>query len=155
MTSSTTPYTGTCACDVCIYATTLTLYMCFHYSIFTICIVGRCARNLHLMATKMLFRAGAKLNVTTELGNTPLDLAVMIQHPQDKRKIQIKLVKYLLENGAQVNTRDKGGHYTPFSETIHDIISFFECIRSYVRRRVLPDRSRGFQQRPGNNPTSA
>eukprot|EP01036_Dinobryon_divergens_P032611 gene32611-42231_t len=68
-----------------------------------------CARNLHLMATKMLFRAGAKVNVTTELGNTPLDLAVMIQHPKDKRKTQMKLVNFLLENGAEVNTRDKGG----------------------------------------------
>ena len=62
------------------------------------------------MATKMLFRAGAKVNVTTELGNTPLDLAVMIQHPKDKRKTQMKLVNFLLENGAEVNTRDKGGH---------------------------------------------
>lgn len=57
----------------------------------------------------MLVRAKASVNVTNELGNTVLDLCVMIKHPPDKRKNQMKMAHYLLEQGAEVNTRDKGG----------------------------------------------
>ena len=53
-------------------------------------------------------RAGADVNVTTELGNTPLDLCVMLKHPPDKRKEQLKMARFLLEKNALVNTRDKG-----------------------------------------------
>lgn len=69
-----------------------------------------CARNAHLMGMQMLRRAGARVNITTEMGNTPLDLAVMMKHPPDRRKKQIKSILYLLKNGADVNTRDKGGY---------------------------------------------
>lgn len=68
-----------------------------------------CARNIHFMAMKMLCRAGAKLNVTNELGCSPLDMCVMMKLPPDKRKDQLKMVRYLLENGADPNNRDKGG----------------------------------------------
>ena len=51
-----------------------------------------CCRNLHLIAMKMLRRAGAKINVTDEMGVTPLDLAVMMKRPPDMRKKQIKMV---------------------------------------------------------------
>jgi len=89
----------------------------------------------------MLFRAGAKINVTTELGNTALDLAVMIQHPKDKRKTQMKLVNFLLENGALVNTRDKGGNIS------FDMVMTFLILKmgSYMCRWIFSDRSRGLQ----------
>lgn len=69
-----------------------------------------CARNAHYLGLKMLRRAGAKVNVTNEMGVTPLDLAVMMKHPPDRRKDQVKCVRYLLECDADVNTRDKGGY---------------------------------------------
>jgi hypothetical protein len=69
-----------------------------------------CARNAHFMGLKMLKRAGAKLNVTNEMGLSPLDLCVMMKHPQDKRKEQVNMALYLLENGINVNNRDKGGY---------------------------------------------
>jgi hypothetical protein len=68
-----------------------------------------CARNIHFMAMKMLMRAGAKVNVTNELGCTPLDMCCMMKLPPDKRKDQMKMAVYLLENGANPNNRDKGG----------------------------------------------
>jgi hypothetical protein len=58
----------------------------------------------------MLRRAGAKLNVTNELGMTPLDLIVMMKHFPDRRSLQLKVVSYLLEHGANVNNVDKGGY---------------------------------------------
>lgn len=68
------------------------------------------ARNSHYLAMKMLKRAGAQLNVTTEMGNTPLELCVMMMQPPDKRKEQVNLVIYMLENGANPNNIDKGGY---------------------------------------------
>jgi len=68
------------------------------------------ARNIHFTAMKMLRRAGAKVNVTNELGCSPLDMCVMMKLPPDKRKDQLKMVRYLLENGADPNNRDKGGY---------------------------------------------
>lgn len=69
-----------------------------------------CARNGHLLGIKMLRRAGAKINITNELGVTPLDLIVMMRHSPDRRKTQIKVTQYLLANGANVNNIDKGGY---------------------------------------------
>jgi ankyrin repeat protein len=68
-----------------------------------------CARNIHFMAMKMLMRAGAKVNVTNELGCSPLDMCAMMKLPPDKRGDQLKMMKYLLERGANPNNRDKGG----------------------------------------------
>jgi hypothetical protein len=68
-----------------------------------------CARNSHYTGLKMMKRAGANFNLTTELGNTPLDLAVMMKHPPDRRPYQVKCVRFLLEQHVLVNTRDKGG----------------------------------------------
>ncbi len=68
-----------------------------------------CARNGHFMAMKMLRRAGAQVNVTNEMGLTPLSLAVMMKLPPTRRPDQLKIVKYLLENNADPNIRDKGG----------------------------------------------
>jgi ankyrin repeat protein len=63
------------------------------------------ARNLHFMAMKMLRKAGANVNVYNDMGITPLDFVVMLQHPPDDRKTQLKMTEYLLRNGALVNTR--------------------------------------------------
>eukprot|EP00981_Chlorochromonas_danica_P012894 scaffold5527_cov161-Ochromonas_danica.AAC.1 len=68
-----------------------------------------CARNGHLLGMKMLRRAGAVINVTNEMGVTPLDLIIMMKHSPDRRKLQLQMVEYLLENGADVNNIDKGG----------------------------------------------
>lgn len=69
-----------------------------------------CARNGHLMGIKMLRRAGGKINVTNEMGVTPLDMIVMMKHSPDRRSLQLKVVQYLLDNGALVNNVDKGGY---------------------------------------------
>jgi ankyrin repeat protein len=69
-----------------------------------------CARNAHFMGLKMLFRAGAKVNLTNEMGNSALELAVMMKHPPDRRGAQVNCVKFLLEKNADVNNRDKGGY---------------------------------------------
>jgi ankyrin repeat protein len=68
-----------------------------------------CARNAHVLGVKMLIRAGAKLELTNEMGIDALTFAVMIHFPRTKRNDQLKVVNYLLEKGASVNNRDKGG----------------------------------------------
>ena len=70
-------------------------------------------RYLHFLAARMMHRAGAKVNVVNELGQTPLSLCVMnvISHKFDERgKTQMKMLKWLVENGADVRHRDKGGY---------------------------------------------
>lgn len=57
----------------------------------------------------MFRRAGAIINVTNELGNTPLEMCVMMKQPPDKRKEQLKATRYLLLNGADPTNIDKGG----------------------------------------------
>jgi hypothetical protein len=69
-----------------------------------------CARNGHYLGIKMLRRAGGEFNVTNEMGLTPLSLAVMMKLPPTRRNDQLKVVKYLLENSANPNVRDKGGY---------------------------------------------
>eukprot|EP01038_Epipyxis_sp_PR26KG_P012276 gene12276-16464_t len=69
-----------------------------------------CARNLHFFGLKMLRKAGAKLDITNEMGHTPLDMCVMLKYPPDKRKTQLNMVRYMLLNNAPVNNRDKAGY---------------------------------------------
>jgi hypothetical protein len=87
-----------------------------------------CARNIHLMALKMLIRAGAKVNVTNELGCSPLDMCVMMKIPPDKRKDQVKMVRYLLENGADPNNRDKGGFSAIDQAAINQDLELIELL---------------------------
>ena len=79
----------------------------------------------------MLLRAGAKFTVTNEMGVTPLDLAVMINHPKDKRKEKLKVIKYILENGADVNNRDKGGYSAIDHAAVNQDLEVIEMLIEY------------------------
>ena len=71
-----------------------------------------CGRYLHYLGARMLLRAGGKINVVNEWGQTPLILCVenVIADAFDPRKhTQIKMLNWLIENGANVRHRDKGG----------------------------------------------
>jgi hypothetical protein len=68
-----------------------------------------CARNCHFMILKMLHRANAKFTLLNEFGQTALHLACMVKQPVDKIGSQRKMVRFLLENGAEVNVRDRAG----------------------------------------------
>ena len=57
----------------------------------------------------MLVRAGAKVELTNEMGIDALAFACMIKFPKDKRKDQLKTIGLLLEKGASVHNRDKSG----------------------------------------------
>lgn len=69
-----------------------------------------CARNANVLACRMLRAAQAKVNVTNELGQTPLSLATLIIHMPDKKANQTKLIKYLIDEGADIHVRDKAGY---------------------------------------------
>lgn len=69
-----------------------------------------CARNTHYLQMRMLRRAGAYINVTNEMGQTPLMVLVFYRHPPTKRPTQLKAVQWLLRQGADPNARDKGGY---------------------------------------------
>lgn len=70
-------------------------------------------RHLHFLAARMMRRAGAEVNVFNEWGQTPLILTVMnvVAHEKDPRKLrQIKMLNWLIEQGANVSHRDRGGY---------------------------------------------
>ena len=71
-----------------------------------------CARNGHLLAMRMVRRAGAGVNPMNELGQTPLGLCVLMQFPfgSEERERQIKMAKWLVMQGADINIRDRGGY---------------------------------------------
>jgi ankyrin repeat protein len=87
-----------------------------------------CGRNVHLVAMKMLVRAGAKINVTNELGCSPLDMCVMMKLAPDKRGDQIRMVKYLLKQGANPNNRDKGGNSAVDQAAINQDFKLIELL---------------------------
>ena len=47
------------------------------------------------------------LDVTNELGNTALDMCIMMVAPPDRRSDQIKLATFLLDKGADPNNRGR------------------------------------------------
>jgi len=70
-------------------------------------------RHLHYLAARMMRRAGAEINVVNEWGQTPLILCVMnvVANEQDPRKDrQLKMLNWLIDQGATVTHRDKGGY---------------------------------------------
>lgn len=46
-------------------------------------------------------------DVTNELGNTALDMCIMMVAPPDRRSDQIKLATFLLDKGADPNNRGR------------------------------------------------
>jgi hypothetical protein len=78
-----------------------------------------CARNFSVMGMKMLRRAGADFNIHNELDQTPVVMCVIVKQ-SDRRKYQLKALKYLLAEGADINTRDKAG-YGPLVSTCRDL----------------------------------
>jgi len=69
-----------------------------------------CARHGHLLVMRMLRRAGAQVNPINEFGQSPLAMCCMAKPMHDKELTQIKMFKWLIEQGADVNSRDKGGY---------------------------------------------
>ena len=70
-----------------------------------------CARRNHLKAAQMLIEAHANVNALTEFGHTPLHLAAMFK-PVDLKRSKLSrfpMIQLLVQNGADVNIRDKGG----------------------------------------------
>ena len=68
------------------------------------------ARYCNLKLARMLRRAGAKPAQLNELGQNALGTACMFNCPDPKRKLHLALVQWLVDNGADVNNVDKGGH---------------------------------------------
>jgi hypothetical protein len=69
-----------------------------------------CARHAHYRPMKLLRRAKADTSLRNEFGQTPLHVICMMVFPADKRKRQLKTFNFLLEQGAEINIRDKGGY---------------------------------------------
>ena len=70
-----------------------------------------CSRRNHLQAAQMLIEARANVNAITEFGHTPLHLAAMFKPPDAKNKklSRFPMIQLLVESGADVNIRDRGG----------------------------------------------
>ena len=69
-------------------------------------------RMLHTKPLSLSLSPPAEVNVVNEWGQTPLILCVMnvVANPKDPRKLrQLKLLNWLIEQGATVTHRDKGG----------------------------------------------
>ena len=71
-----------------------------------------CVRNCHYPHLKLLFKAGLDLNILNELGESMLGMACLMKYAQDKFYDNIRIIKFLVENGADIDHRDKAG-YTP------------------------------------------
>lgn len=68
------------------------------------------ARYCNLKLAKMLRKAGAEPNQLNELGQNSLGTACMFNAPEPRQKAHLHLVQWLINNGADVNNVDKGGH---------------------------------------------
>jgi len=69
-----------------------------------------CVRNCHFLVLRMLRRAGANFNLQNEFGQSVLSLCSLLPQPAEKAKTQLKMIKYLVKEGADVNHRDRGGN---------------------------------------------
>jgi hypothetical protein len=100
-------------------------------------------RYLHYLAARMMLRAGAKINVVNELGQTPLILCIMnvVAHEHDPRKnTQIKMMDWLIDQGANVRHRDKGGYealdFACMNNNLGIIQRLMECGATLRRENV-------------------
>lgn len=69
-----------------------------------------CAKHCHYYVTVMLLRAKANVNVTNELGQTPLTYCVLQIVTPDKRHDQLSIVKMLVNHYTDIEVRDKAGY---------------------------------------------
>ena len=70
-------------------------------------------RHLHFLAARMMNRAGAEINVVNEWGQSPLHFVainVISNEFDPRRKRQLHMLNWLIEAGANVQLRDKGGY---------------------------------------------
>ena len=88
-----------------------------------------CARRCHLRAMRMLRRARAEVNILNEFGQSPLILSALTRHPPPMTHKQQKTIKYLINQGALVNLRDRGG-YCALDYAVSEIIfkRLFFCL---------------------------
>ena len=68
-----------------------------------------CVRNCHYPHLKLLFKAGLDLNILNELGESMLGMACLMKYAEDKFYDNIRIVRFLIENGADIDHRDKAG----------------------------------------------
>ena len=69
-------------------------------------------RYSNLMNVQSLKRAGALVDKQNDLGITPLLYTCMFDYGnvKPKKKTHLKVIEWLLDNGADVNHTDRGGH---------------------------------------------
>ena len=84
------------------------------------------ARNYQIF--KLLSDRGAKVNVTTKNGSTPLFDAV-------ERK-DIKTIKFLLNNGADINTKAENNNITALKEACAGSKEFLEKVLQYLHTKM-------------------
>lgn len=58
----------------------------------------------------MLCRAKANVDLTNEMGQTAISLCTIVRQPPNKRPLQIQIATYLVDQGADLNIRDKAGY---------------------------------------------
>ena len=73
---------------------------CSHYA----------CRYCHFRIAKMLYKAKCEIDVTNELGITPLGTLCMFNQPEPRHSLHLKFVTWVLELGVEINHVDKGGH---------------------------------------------
>lgn len=76
-----------------------------------------CGRNFHLVAAKMLRRAKADINRPNEFGITPFGLCAITVATDNFVKKKLKMIKWFIKQGGDVNHRDKGG-FTPLDYAV-------------------------------------
>lgn len=69
-----------------------------------------CVRNCHYPHLRLLYKAGADLNLLNELGESMLGMACLLKFAEDKYMDNIRIVRFLVENGADIEHRDKAGY---------------------------------------------
>lgn len=100
-----------------------------------------CARRCHLRAMRMLRRAKAEVNILNEFGQSPLILSVLTKHPPPMTAKQQKTIKYLLDQGALVNLRDRGGYcaldYAVMNQDIFSVQTLLENGADLIRNNQI------------------
>ena len=78
-----------------------------------------CARHCHINPMRMLVRAKAHVNVSNEFGQSPLSVCCMMKQTMNKITVQMEMVEYLLDQGANIEIVDKGG-LSPLDYAAHN-----------------------------------